>query len=225
MHNEGEPSVEDILRSIKKVISRDDENAAQAGHTPTFGASRPFAQREAFSRAAPSDPPVAANAAQDDDAAGISETDVYDLSNLPGTNQPAEELPPVTLPAAFAMAEDRTDPEDMPGEADAPEFEPEPAPTSTAPPPVAEPAPEPRQTPLSEEGLVTHAAAAAMRDRLSALSSISAKAPKPESTGGPLEEVVREMLRPMLKSWLDDNLEGIIERMVEAEIARITGRR
>ncbi|MGH6838951.1 MAG: PopZ family protein [Methylocella sp.] len=34
-------------------------------------------------------------------------------------------------------------------------------------------------------------------------------------------DLTREMLRPMLKSWLDDNLEGIVERLVGAEIERI----
>jgi cell pole-organizing protein PopZ len=37
-----------------------------------------------------------------------------------------------------------------------------------------------------------------------------------------LEDVVRETLRPMLKSWLDENLPGVVERMVQAEIERIT---
>jgi uncharacterized protein len=36
-----------------------------------------------------------------------------------------------------------------------------------------------------------------------------------------LEDLVREMLRPMLKSWLDDNLPGIVERLVRAEIERV----
>jgi cell pole-organizing protein PopZ len=36
-----------------------------------------------------------------------------------------------------------------------------------------------------------------------------------------LEDLVREMLRPMLKSWLDDNLPGMVERMVRAEIERV----
>jgi uncharacterized protein len=37
-----------------------------------------------------------------------------------------------------------------------------------------------------------------------------------------LEDLVREMLRPMLKSWLDDNLPGMVERMVRAEIERVS---
>jgi cell pole-organizing protein PopZ len=37
-----------------------------------------------------------------------------------------------------------------------------------------------------------------------------------------LEDLVKEMLRPMLKSWLDDNLPGLVERIVRAEIERVS---
>ena len=37
-----------------------------------------------------------------------------------------------------------------------------------------------------------------------------------------LEDLVREMMRPMLKTWLDDNLPGLVERLVRAEIERVS---
>jgi cell pole-organizing protein PopZ len=37
-----------------------------------------------------------------------------------------------------------------------------------------------------------------------------------------LEDLVKEMLRPMLKSWLDDNLPNMVERIVKAEIERVS---
>lgn len=37
-----------------------------------------------------------------------------------------------------------------------------------------------------------------------------------------LEDLVREMLRPMLRAWLDDNLPGLVERLVKAEIERVS---
>jgi uncharacterized protein len=41
-----------------------------------------------------------------------------------------------------------------------------------------------------------------------------------------LEDVVTEMLQPMLKQWLDDNLPSIVERKVQEEIERVSrGRR
>ncbi len=44
---------------------------------------------------------------------------------------------------------------------------------------------------------------------------------------GLLHEYAREMLRPMLKAWLDDNLPVLVERLVRAEIERVArgGRR
>ena len=46
--------------------------------------------------------------------------------------------------------------------------------------------------------------------------------------GGPrtVEELVEDMLRPMLREYLDRELPGLVERMVEQEIARLArGRR
>jgi cell pole-organizing protein PopZ len=37
-----------------------------------------------------------------------------------------------------------------------------------------------------------------------------------------LDDLVKEMLRPMLKSWLDDNLPSLVERLVRAEIERVS---
>jgi uncharacterized protein len=37
-----------------------------------------------------------------------------------------------------------------------------------------------------------------------------------------LEDLVREMLQPLLKTWLDDNLPGLVERLVRAEIERVS---
>jgi cell pole-organizing protein PopZ len=37
-----------------------------------------------------------------------------------------------------------------------------------------------------------------------------------------LEDLTREMLRPMLKVWLDENLPALVERLVRAEIGRVS---
>lgn len=37
-----------------------------------------------------------------------------------------------------------------------------------------------------------------------------------------LEDLVKDMLRPMLKTWLDDNLPPLVERLVRAEIERVS---
>jgi cell pole-organizing protein PopZ len=37
-----------------------------------------------------------------------------------------------------------------------------------------------------------------------------------------LEDLVKDMLKPMLKGWLDENLPTLVERLVRAEIERVT---
>ncbi|MFG1462916.1 DUF2497 domain-containing protein [Xanthobacter sp. DSM 24535] len=37
-----------------------------------------------------------------------------------------------------------------------------------------------------------------------------------------VEDLVKEILRPMLKEWLDANLPAIVERLVRAEIERVS---
>ncbi len=39
-----------------------------------------------------------------------------------------------------------------------------------------------------------------------------------------LDDLVRDMLRPMLKAWLDENLPALVERLVSAEIERVSRR-
>lgn len=46
-----------------------------------------------------------------------------------------------------------------------------------------------------------------------------------EGSGNTLEGLVRDMLKPMLRAWLDENLPRIVEDMVEREIARIAARK
>jgi uncharacterized protein len=65
-------------------------------------------------------------------------------------------------------------------------------------------------------GLLSREATAAIG---SAFNTLTETVKKHEPT---LEDVIRETLRPILKSWLDENLPSLVERMVEAEIQRIT---
>ena len=44
------------------------------------------------------------------------------------------------------------------------------------------------------------------------------------NSGKTVEDLVKEMLRPMLKEWLDRNLPQVVERYVEREIVRLTRR-
>ena len=82
----------------------------------------------------------------------------------------------------------------------------------------------------SEDGpsLTTERTAGAMRESLAALAMLAEPGAQPQivrSGETSLEGLVRDMLRPMLAQWLETNLPAIVDRMVQAEIARIAGKK
>jgi uncharacterized protein len=89
------------------------------------------------------------------------------------------------------------------------------APPERSSPSDSSPAP---QRPASEErDLLSPATAAAIEAAFNTL----AQTTHPRG-GRTVEELVSELLRPMLKAWLDDNLPAIVERLVRAEIERVS---
>ena len=80
----------------------------------------------------------------------------------------------------------------------------------------------------SDEPLTTETVRQSMRDNFEALAMLAEPGARPQivrSGETSLEGLVRDMLRPMLAEWLDANLPGMVEKMVQAEIARIAGKR
>ncbi len=76
--------------------------------------------------------------------------------------------------------------------------------------------------------LITDAVRGAMQENLAALAMISEPGARPQivrSGETSLEGLTRELLRPMLADWLDKNLPGMVEKLVQAEIARIAGKK
>ena len=110
----------------------------------------------------------------------------------------------------FAEAEDSFEPVlEEPEMLDAvPELQPEPIVEE-------EPLMSAKPAPLTDTATVTAAAGA--------LGKLLSNVEFGEDAGGAttIEGLVREMMRPMLKEWLDENLPGIVEKHVEAEVQRI----
>ena len=76
--------------------------------------------------------------------------------------------------------------------------------------------------------LTTERTAGAMRESLAALAMLAEPGAQPQivrSGETSLEGLVRDLLRPMLAEWLESHLPGIVDRMVQAEIARIAGKK
>lgn len=76
--------------------------------------------------------------------------------------------------------------------------------------------------------LVTDEVRGAMQENLAALAMLAEPGAKPQivrSGETSLEGLTRELMRPMIAEWLDKNLPGMVEKMVQAEIARIAGKK
>ena len=79
--------------------------------------------------------------------------------------------------------------------------------------------------PADEQALVSPAPAAAAASAFAALATAQPNSLSISIGDGSrtLEDMVKELLRPMLKEWLDENFPRMVERLVEAEIRRVSG--
>jgi cell pole-organizing protein PopZ len=84
---------------------------------------------------------------------------------------------------------------------------------------ASEPAParDAQRPAIDERGLLSAATTAAVDAAFDTLAR-TAQA----RSGRTVEELVSELIRPMLKTWLDENLPEMVERLVRAEIERVS---
>jgi cell pole-organizing protein PopZ len=222
-----DPSMDDILASIRKIIS-DDEARAQVGGQSIGGASAtpPPAANQGGEPGTVTPIPVApeirlGNMARRDDVLLL--TDLVEEPKTPPPPPRAVQEPVVTPVTAGAPAPSPPEPTSAFTPAPPPRIEPE----SAVMPPSNEPTSPVDQTLV---GATVAGAASSAFDRLSqavqdSVPAPSAHDPGPTMSGGKtLEDVVKEMLKPMLKDWLDRNLPPMVERFVEREIVRLTRR-
>lgn len=223
MSNQGtaqEPTMEEILASIRRIISEDTGN-----EDAPDSAAAPAPEPED----APEEEPASTLSAED-------EADILELTEPlpeePLMAEPAPEPEPAYVPEPVEeMIEDDIEfgpePDPVPEPAPAPEpvvaAAPQPAPPAPAPAVPAqadtvfeEPAMSAQSQPIVS-GDAEKAASAAFGALASSLAS--------GGEGRTLEEIVSDMLRPMLKEWLDSNLPPLVERLVAEEIERIARRR
>jgi cell pole-organizing protein PopZ len=216
---DNDPSMDDILASIRKIISEDEARAQVTSQNPGQATNQNETPSPAMA------PPMEVgpgDAALDQDrpdqpisrgmraGLGGGRDDVLLLTDIieePSLG-PAGPRPTAPIPLP------RIDP----------------VRASEMPQPSFEPAP---QTPPAATlvASVTAGVTSSAFDRLS--QAVKQSVPEPVADdpgpglgggGKTIEEVVKEMLRPMLKEWLDKNLPPMVERMVEREIVRLTRR-
>jgi uncharacterized protein len=207
-----EPSMEEILASIRRIIADDD--ASKTAQVAAEPATRPAAQLRAFAPARPPEPAAAPEARAEEHAApaamgaGGMEDNASDILGLtesmaaPSFNQAAPSPMPGPTPQ-FRKIEAFSN-------VSFDEAEQNPAMQRT------EDSPARFTREGGEQRLLSTATSAAVDSAFNTLAQTVFV-----QNARTLEDLVREMLRPMLKSWLDDNLPGMVERLVRAEIERV----
>jgi cell pole-organizing protein PopZ len=235
-----EPSMEEILASIRRIIADDDvkPDAATAPAPPPQKTAPPALASTAakpVAPAKPAPPPPAAPAAapnnQDDiDAllagldADTSANEVRPAAEPVAADEPDEDVLELTEqmeadeeePQSFKTVQPHDDIEFSEAEARPAEPRLQERPHVPMPPQVRaseeREAIQPPQPPLMSPHTVT-----AVNSAFNALAQTVLS-----SNARTLEDLVKEMLRPMLKTWLDDNLPGMVEKIVRAEIERVS---
>ena len=181
--NASEPSMEEILSSIRRIIADDDTNRP--------GQPEPEASRTA---AAAPNPATARPVAPAGDSFVEQSADVRELSKSMIASAPqsaAAPAPPIpqlratdgACDVGFANAAEKSEARGRPDEA----------------------------------RLLSRETSAAVDAAFNTLAQTMRA-----SNARTLEDLVREMLRPMLRIWLDENLPHLVERLVRAEIERVS---
>lgn len=221
-----EPTMEEILSSIRKIIADDDAPAQDAAEANAITEEELDVFEDFDVQETASDDTVIES--EEDVLAAISQSmdDASDDLDAAVADLVAEEEP-----FEFEVEEDSFETfasDDFEGVEDFAEVEDsfEPVEEET---PVLEAEPEPQPEPALEEETPMSAKPAPLTDTATvtaaagALGKLLENVEFGEEAGGAttIEGLVREMMRPMLKEWLDENLPGIVEKHVEAEVQRI----
>lgn len=222
-----EPSMEEILASIRRIIADDDSKAAAPAAAIVEAAPPPPAPKPVASVAPPPPMPVMPPSPMEflrdippaPPPVPEEPADILDLTEdmrAPEPEPPAPQFKTVDAQPDVIFAEVPSEPVEPESESDVPE----PVMVAAAM-PAADPLEDARQT-LAEQmepdrPLLSRSASAAVDSAFASLTHTVLS-----QNARTLDDLVKEMLRPMLKSWLDDNLPSLVERLVRAEIERVS---
>ncbi|MBS0529849.1 MAG: DUF2497 domain-containing protein [Proteobacteria bacterium] len=239
-----EPSMEEILASIRRIIADDDAKPAAAGKAAVPDAAKP----QAPSAPPPSAPPPkaaaptkpaamtgippsaiaskpAAKPAAPAPAASNNQDDIDAMLASLDAATTEEEVRPAPVEEVFELTDEMALPNPAPAAfqkvdpQDDLEFAemtpPPPAPVARSRPAASDQPAFPSAQPTAQ--ILSHSTVSAVESAFNTLANTVLS-----NNARTLEDLVKEMLRPMLKSWLDDNLPGVVERIVKAEIERVS---
>ncbi|MGL4727846.1 MAG: PopZ family protein [Bosea sp. (in: a-proteobacteria)] len=194
-----DPSMEDILASIRRIIADDQAKVAQPTAAPAPAHDDVLNLGPAMRAIEQAD--TSTSAGQDDVDLMFRETEQDEVLDGQGAIDnlfdAVDDLAPE--PAYEPELDMRRDPI----------IEPHDLPLIAAPRPMRQPEPEPTH-------LLSSATGASVSGAFSQLAHTVLS-----QNARTLDDLVQEMLRPMLKGWLDENLPALVERLVKAEIERV----
>jgi uncharacterized protein len=241
-----EPSMEEILASIRRIIADDEakpavdkpSSPAVAAKPEKPAAPAPVAKAPAMNNIPPSAIPAAQAAAAKAPpvkpappppapppaAAAVSNSqDDIDamLAGLDEATSEAEIRPAAPEVEVFELTDEMAVPEPQPSfkkvePQDDLEFTEMAAAKAMHRRPAFEPPPLETEAPAPQQ-ILSRSTVSAVESAFNSLANTVLS-----NNARTLEDLVKEMLRPMLKSWLDDNLPGLVERIVKAEIERVS---
>ena len=196
-----DPSMEDVLASIRKIISDEDAAHTRLPPDPVVPAARPVpVPANSLSSASILTPPATVGRSWGASPPAIPRPAPPQF----GLSRPAVALPvPPVAPAPEPMPE-------QPTLAVAARTKQDPTPTPLSV-PAAAPFPSPDMGALLSAA-TTDSITSAFQTLTTSVALTNAET---------IDRHVRDLLRPMLRTWLDDNLPGIVEKLVRLEIERV----
>lgn len=225
--NRDEPSMEDILSSIRKIIQSNEENdggssdnksvqqdAAQSASTESastdvqgsatqgVSSSQESIEKAELAEKKEAKPDLSSQIAKPADAS----TPTHVNAEIPSDRGELTDAP-ARKPQAAAQTSTSSASEVAPGQAAGVEH-------------VVAKIEEKLNSPAADKSavpaLVSHDTGAKVAASFAALSQTFE-----QQTEQNLEQMTSEMLRPMLQDWLDDNLPSLVEKLVREEIERV----
>jgi hypothetical protein len=226
-----EPSMEEILASIRRIIADDDANktAPRPAEPPQAAAPAPAARPAPPPQAPPPTPPRVTPPEPSLDEAEAAEPDPEpDSEPMADVEDQASDILDLTEQMAAPMPQPAPAPKPAPqfrtidGSFDVSYDEEKPAPQM----PISAPQMPEARAPSDDNQYRAEARSNQLLSSVTSAAVDSAFNTLAQTVlvqnARTLEDLVREMLRPMLKAWLDDNLPGMVERLVRAEIERVS---
>ncbi len=207
-----EPSMEEILASIRRIISDDQaaRPAAKAPEPPAAPAPPAPEARQPDPPAPPAPPPAVVQE---------EEEEILDLSPKVERDREPHFITDDVVGADVSF--DDTSPPQGQDDIDAlmseaAEVAPEPPVIPPAPPVMATPAQMPELPEPDNDRLLSPNTGRMVSSAFNSLANTVLS-----NNARTLDDLVHEMLRPLIKSWLDENLPTVVERLVRAEIERV----